>query len=349
MTNSIKFNPKNTVWMLLEELSAKEGISEIIINSADNVFIEREGELILLNIKLSPQDIVSFCKDIAKYNKSLFGPNNPIVDGNLPDGSRVNIISSLYTASSPAITIRKYLKTISRFSSSPGVFGLSPEWVDFFKVLVRARMNIIISGGTGNGKTTFLNLLLQEISPTDRVITIEDTKELNFHIPNTVRLVTPRGSSRVEEPLKIRDLLKNTLRMRPDRIIIGEVRGEEAFDLMQAMNTGHDGSMCTVHSNTPGESLSRLENLFLFSGYDVPLKAIRQQMSTAIDFIVQLDRDRDGNRIVSRVAEVSNMEGETILLQDLGNIVDGEFVFNGLVPKRMPKLLSHDLPKDFFL
>jgi pilus assembly protein CpaF len=346
---SFEYDAKNSVWKLLDELSTKSGISEVIINSTDNVFIEREGELILLNINLAPSDIVSFCKDVAKFNRSLFGPNNPIVDGTLPDGSRINIISSVYTSSSPAITIRKYLKDIQRFDSSPGIFGLSPKWVSFIKTLIQAKMNIVISGGTGNGKTTFLNLLLQEVNPTERVITIEDTKELSFNLPNTVRLVATKGSSRVEEPLKIRDLLKNTLRMRPDRIIIGEIRGEEAFDLLQAMNTGHDGSMCTIHSNTPGECLSRIENLFLFSGYDVPLKAVRQQMSTAIDFIIQLDRDREGMRIVSRMAEVSNMEGDTILLQDLGNHVDGEFVFNGLVPKRMPKLLDYGLKSDFFL
>ncbi len=342
-------DPSNSVWKLINELAKKSGITEIIVNSSDNVFIEREGELILLNIKLVPEDIVIFCRDVAKYNKTVFNPNNPIIDGNLPDGSRINIISSLYTQSSPAITIRKYLKTIKEFDSSPGIFGLSPKWITFIKTLMEAKMNIIISGGTGNGKTTFLNLLLQEVSPAERVITIEDTRELSFNLPNSVRLVANKGNGKIETPLKIRDLLKNTLRMRPDRIIIGEVRGEEAFDLLQAMNTGHDGSMCTIHSNTPGECLSRIENLFLFAGYDVPLKAVRQQMSTAIDFIIQLDRDRSGRRIVSRVAEISNMEGETILLQDLGNMVDEEFVFNGLVPKRMPKLIEYGLNNNFFL
>ncbi len=339
----------NGVWRLLEELSKKTGISEIIINNTDHVFIEREGELILLNVKLNAEDIVGFCKEIARFNKTQFNPQNPIVDGNLPDGSRINIISSLYTQSSPAITIRKYLKSIKKFDSSPGIFGLSPKWIEFLKLLVHTKMNIIVSGGTGNGKTTFLNLLLQEVNPNERVITIEDTKELNFSLPNTVRLVASQTSKKVEEPLKMRDLLKNTLRMRPDRIIIGEVRGEEAFDLLQAMNTGHDGSMCTIHSNTPGECLSRLESLFLYSGFDVPLKAVRSQMCTAVDFIIQLDRDREGNRIVSRVAEVSNMEGEIILLQDLGNKVDGKFVFNGLVPKRMPSFIEHGLSNDFFL
>lgn len=339
----------NTVWNMLEELNTKTGITEIIINNTDNVYIEREGELIRLNIKLPGEDIVAFCKDIARFNKTNFNSSNPIVDGTLPDGSRVNIISSSYTSASPAITIRKYLKSISKFDANPGIFGLSPKWIKFIKVMVEAKMNIIVSGGTGNGKTTFLNLLLQEISPTERVITIEDTKELSFNLPNTVRLVARGSSAKLENPLKIRDLLKNTLRMRPDRIIIGEVRGEEAFDLLQAMNTGHDGSMCTIHANNPGETLSRLESLFLFSGFDIPMKAIRQQMSTAIDFIIQLDRTRDGKRIVSRIAEVSNLEGDKILLQDIGVRTEEGPVFTGLVPKRMQTLMEYGLKTDFFL
>ncbi len=339
----------NAVWNMISELGTKSGITEIIINNIDNVYIEREGELIRLNINLHAEDIVAFCKDVARFNKTSFNSNNPIVDGSLPDGSRINIISSSYTGVSPAITIRKYLKSITEFSSAPGIFGLSPKWVKFLQTMVQARMNIIVSGGTGNGKTTFLNLLLQEISPTERVITIEDTKELSFNLPNTVRLVAKSSSAKIEDPLKIRDLLKNTLRMRPDRIIIGEVRGEEAFDLLQAMNTGHDGSMCTVHANTPAETLSRLENLFLFSGFDIPLLAIRQQMSTAIDFIVQLDRSRDGKRIVSKISEVSNMEGEKVLLQDIGKRTEDGPVFTGLVPKRMKELMEYGLKTDFFL
>jgi pilus assembly protein CpaF len=340
----------NTVWRLLDELNKKSGITEIIINNIDNVYIEREGELIRLNVKLVPEHIINFCRDVAKYNNTNFNSAFPIVDGSMPDGSRVNIISSAYTMSSPAITIRKYLKTISRFDATPGIFGLTDKWVTFLKTIVLAKMNVIVAGGTGNGKTTFLNLMLQEISPAERVITIEDTKELSFNLPNTVRLVAKgAGAANVTNPLKIRDLLKNTLRMRPDRIVIGEVRGEEAFDLLQAMNTGHDGSMCTIHANTPAETLSRLESLFLFSGFDIPIRAIRQQMSTAIDFIIQLDRNRNGQRIVSSITEVSNMEGEKILLQDIGNRSENGPQFTGLVPKRMNQLKDFGLKTDFFL
>lgn len=339
----------NGVWKLLAELSTKKGITEIIINNVDNVYIEREGELIRLNAKLSPEDIVAFCKEAAAFNKSLFNANHPILDGSLPDGSRINIISSVYTASSPAITIRKYLKNITTFDKSPGIFGLSPKWTRLLKTMVQSKQNVIISGGTGNGKTTFMNLMMQEVSPTERVVTIEDTKELQFDVPNTVRLVSKTAASSLDQPLTTRELLKNTLRMRPDRIVIGEVRGGEAFDLLQAMNTGHKGSMCTIHSNSPAECLSRLESLFLFAGFDVPMKAVRQQISMAVDFIVQLDRDRDGKRVVRKITEVSNMEGERILLQDIGLHQDGKAEFTGLVPKRMKELMEYGLNADFFV
>ena len=342
-------NTNNSVWKLINELSTKKGISEIIINNVDNIYIERDGELIRLNVNCTPDDIMGFCKDIAKFNKVNFNINHPIIDGILPDGSRINVISQTYTNSAPAITIRKYLKTIQSFEDSPGIFGLSDRWKVFLQTLVQAKQNIIISGGTGNGKTTFMNLMLQEVSPTERVITIEDTRELQIKLPNVVRLVTKGTSSNIEEPLTIRDLLKNTLRMRPDRIIIGECRGGEAFDLLQAMNTGHDGSMCTIHSNTPAECLSRLENLFLFAGFEIPIAAVRQQISTAIDFIIQLDRTRDGKRVVSKISEVTNMEGDRILLQDIGYHEDGEAIFSGIVPKNMRQLMDYGLDKNFFV
>lgn len=339
----------NSTWKLLNDLSSKKGISEIIINNVDNIYIERDGELIRLNVRLSPDDIMGFCKDIAKFNKVNFNSNHPIIDGVMPDGSRINIISQTYTTAAPAITIRKYLKSIQTFDDSPGIFGLSDKWKTFIQSLVYAKQNIIISGGTGNGKTTFMNLMLREVSPTERVVTIEDTKELQINLPNTVRLVSKGLSSNIENPLTIRELLKNTLRMRPDRIIIGEVRGAEAFDLLQAMNTGHDGSMCTIHANNPAECLSRLENLFLFAGFDVPMMAVRQQLSTAVDFIIQLDRERGGKRVVRKISEVTNMEGDRILLQDIGVYEDGEAIFTGLVPKRMKILMEYGLNQNFFL
>ena len=339
----------NSVTKLLDELSKKDGITEIIINNPSNIYIERQGDLIRLNTNVNPKDIIQFCKDIAAFNKTSFNVNSPIIDGNLPDGSRINIISSLYTGSSPAITIRKYLKSINKFETSPGIFGLSEKWIEFLQILVQSKCNIIISGGTGRGKTTFLNLLLQEISRTERIVTIEDTKELAFDIPNTVRLFAKSNTFDIENPLNTRALLKNTLRMRPDRIIMGEVRGEEAFDLLQAMNTGHDGSMCTVHATDTVNALSRLENLFMFAGMDIPLRAVRQQISTAVNFVVQLEKDLDGNRVVSNITEVCNMEGDTILTQSIAKYTDGEFKFTGVVPKCMAKLNQYGLETNFFI
>lgn len=342
-------NPENEVWKFLTELSRKKGITEIIINNVDNVYIERQGEMIRLDFKFSPNHIKSFCQDVANFNRVQFNVENPVIDGLLPDGSRINIISSDYTSTAPAITIRKYLKNIKKFDSSPGIFGLNEKWVKFLKTLVSAKMNVIVSGGTGNGKTTLLNLLLNEVSSLERVITIEDTKELNFDLSNCVRLISKRKSSQLANPLGTRDLLKNTLRMRPDRIIIGEVRGAEAFDMLQAMNTGHEGSMCSIHSNSPPESLSRLENLFMMSGHEIPVRVVRAQIASAIDFIVQLGKSKNGSRLVSRVSEVSNMEGEQILLQDIGNSSELGLEFTGLVPKRMSKLMEYGLSADFFM
>ncbi len=340
---------ENSVWNLIDELSKKKGITEIIINSPDFVYIEREGELIRLNTSIEANDIATFCQEVAGMNKLYFNEESPIIDGVLPDGSRINIISDVYTEKYPAITIRKYLKEINLFDDLDGKFNITEKWIRFFKALVAAKCNIIVSGGTGVGKTTFLNLLLQEVSPTERVITIEDTKELKFNNPNTVRMFTANASAKLANPLDMRSLVKNSLRMRPDRIIIGEVRGAEAFDLLQVMNTGHDGSMCTIHANSPSEALMRIENLMLFSGFDIPINARRFQVSTAIDFIIQLDRHREHGRIVAKITEVGKMEGDKILLQDIGELGDTGPQFTGLVPMRIHKLMDAGLDSDFFL
>jgi pilus assembly protein CpaF len=333
---------------LIEELAKKAGISELIINKPDNIYVEKDGEMIRIDAKFSEEEINLFCHDIAVHNRKTFDEFTPILDGNLPDGSRVNIIHKDYTKSCHAITIRRYSKHIKTFDGSPGIFGLSEEWASFLKFLVRARVNLVVAGGTGVGKTTFLNLLLQEIPPKERIITIEDTRELQFNLPNVVRL---EARPPVEElkGLTIRDLLKNTLRMRPDRIIVGESRGGEVFDLLQAMNTGHEGSMTSVHANSPGEALLRLENLYLLSGYDLPLKALRYQIATALNFIIQIKRDKSGMRIVSEVSEVAGMEGEKILTQKIGENKNGDLKFSGLVPACFPKLQKAGLPKDFFV
>jgi pilus assembly protein CpaF len=339
---------KNRINDLIDELAKKAGISELIINKNDNVYVEKDGEMIRIDAKFSDEEIEDFCEGLAKHNKKQFNSDYPILDGNLPDGSRVNLIHKDYTSGTHAITIRRYSKSIRTFDASPGVFGLSPQWMEFLKILVKARVNVVVAGGTGVGKTTFLNLLLQEIPNKERIITIEDTRELQFNLTNVVRLEArpPVGE---QKGLAIRDLLKNTLRMRPDRIIVGECRGGEVFDLLQAMNTGHEGSMTSVHANSPGECLLRLENLYMLSGYDLPIKALRYQISTAIDYIVQIRRDKNGHRVVNQVTEVASMEGDKILLQDIGIHKNGEFRFTGLVPASFARLQKAGLPKDFFI
>lgn len=339
---------KNKVNELFEEINKKSGISEVIINNLDNIYVEKDGELIRIDVKFTNEDVEEFCQDLANHNRKMFNPDNPIMDGNLPDGSRVNLIHKDYTQGCHAVTIRRYMKSIKTFDASPGIFGLTPNWMFFLKTLVKARVNIVVSGGTGVGKTTFLNLLLQEIPQKERIITIEDTRELQFNLPNVVRLEA-RPAVGAQAGLAIRELLKNTLRMRPDRIIVGECRGGEVFDLLQAMNTGHEGSMTSVHANSPGECLLRLENLYMLSGYDLPIKALRYQISTAVDYIIQIRRDKDGKRLVSHVTEISNMEGDKILMQDVGTLKNGEFKFTGLVPSKFEKLQKAGLPKDFFI
>jgi pilus assembly protein CpaF len=339
---------KNKVKDLIEELSKKAGISELIINKTDNVYVEREGELIRLDLKFTDEELDEFCQEIAAYNRKAFGPEMPILDGNLPDGSRVNFIHKDYTKASHAVTIRRYSKSIRTFDASPGIFAANKPIADFLKFLVHARMNMIVAGGTGVGKTTFLNLMLQEIPPKERIITIEDTRELQFNLPNVVRLEA-RPPVNDLKGLTIRDLLKNTLRMRPDRIIVGEVRGGEVFDLLQAMNTGHEGSMASVHANSPGECLMRLENLYLLSGYDLPMRALRFQISSAINFIIQIRRDKSGIRVIHQLSEIAGMEGDRILMQDIALHKDGELKFTGMVPACMERLAKAGLPRDFFL
>lgn len=339
----------NSIWKLLKDLEIKKGITEVIINGAESVYIERAGELIQLSTDLNTEDFIPFCQSVAKFNECRFGMNDPIIDGTLPDGSRINVISPIYTQKTPAITIRKYLTSIASFDALEGKFGLTDKWLKFFKALVHSKMNIIVSGGTNMGKTTFLNLLLAEVSLKERIITIEDTKELRCSHPNLVSLITARNRSGVTEPLAIRDLVKNALRMRPDRIIIGETRGKEAFDMLQAMNTGHDGSMCTIHANNPVEALSRLESLFTFAGLDIPIPVIRNQISHAVDFVIQLGKSRNGERIVSHVYEVTGMEGEVIVTQSIGEMTDNGPAFTGLVPKNITKLIDQGLQTDFFI
>ena len=234
---------------LLKKLSTKSGITEIVINGHDDIFVEKQGEFISIDVKITQDSINEFISDVAVFNKRDLDENNPLFNGSLPDGSRINIAAPPIRMEGPAITIRRFLKSIQTFDSRQGIFGLSPDWVNFLKAAVKARMNIVVSGGTGVGKTTFLNLLLQEVEKRQRKVIIEDVREINIAMPNTIRMESMQLSS--GRDITIRDLVKNSLRMRPDRIVIGEIRGEEVFDLLQAMNTGHDGCFASIHANTP--------------------------------------------------------------------------------------------------
>lgn len=339
----------NSIWNLLNDLSKKNGITEILINGPKNVFVERGGQFIQINANLPASDINAFIQDVAVHNQKTCDNDNPILDGNLPDGSRINIINEPFVSGSPAISIRKYLKFISSFEANPNIFGLTPHWVEFLKAVISSRLNIVVSGGTGVGKTTFLNLMINEIAKHERVIAIEDTLELTINMPNVVRLESGAKSLQSKSSLSTRDLVKNTLRMRPDRIIIGETRGGELFDLLQAMNTGHDGSMTSVHASSAAECLSRMETLFLLAGFEIPLTVVRKQMASAIQFIIQLGRDKEGNRVISEIIEVCGMEGPTMLIQTIAKREDGFLVFGGMAPKSMEKLHRQGgLPLNFF-
>lgn len=338
----------NTVWKLLEDLRKKKGVTEVIINSPEYVFIERDGELIRLNVEIKPQDIFSFTQEIAHKAGKDFSAANPLIDDVIDDGSRINLVHESYTEGYPAITIRKYIQDITNLDHLDGKFLISEKWIKLLKSIVASKANVIVSGGTSSGKTTMLNLLLQEIHPTHRVVTIEDTRELNFNIPNRVSLISSPYFKEVKKSLDTQSLVKNTLRMRPDRIILGEVRGAEAFDLLQAMNTGHDGSMCSVHANSPVECLKRLENLYLLSGHHVPTKSIREQLASAIDYIVHLGRNSENERCITNIVSLEGMEGETILTQDIGKFGSFGLEFTGLVPKNVNKLFKAGLQPNFF-
>lgn len=339
----------NEVWALIDELGKKNGITEIMINSPESIFIERQGQIIQINAQLTDKGIDQFVLEVAKLNGKICDSNTPILDGKLPDGSRVNIITKPYVDKSPAISIRKYLKTIVSFDKNPDVFGLGPQWITFFKAIAKAKLNVVVSGGTGAGKTTFLNLLINEIPKHERVVTIEDTLELNLQMPNVVRLDSGIKDVLSTSKVDTRALVKNTLRMRPDRIIIGESRGPELFDLIQAMNTGHDGSFTTIHSNSCIDCLSRMETLYMMSGFEMPILAIRKHISSVVHFIVQLAKDKNGNRVIEEIIEINGMEGNHILRQTIAKREDGYLIFKGAAPSVMNQLHEKaGLPINFF-
>jgi len=303
---------------LLEPLLARDDISDIMVNGARTTYIEVRGKVEASSIQFADNaQLMNICQRIVSQVGRRVDESSPICDARLPDGSRVNVIAPPLAIDGPTLTIRKFKRDRLTLDQLVKMGTISPEGRTLLAIIGRIRCNVVISGGTGSGKTTLLNCLTAYIEPDERVITCEDSAELQLQQPHVVRLETRPPNLEGEGEITMRDLVKNCLRMRPDRIIVGEVRGPEAFDLLQAMNTGHDGSMGTLHSNSPRECLSRLESMILMGGYNLPGKTIREMITSSVDVIIQASRMRDGSRKITHITEVLGVEGDTITLQDL--------------------------------
>ncbi len=302
----------------LEYLLERDDITEIMVNGPDQVYVERGGVLYRTDTAFADNNqVLAAIERIVSPLGRRIDESSPMVDARLPDGSRVNAIIPPLSLTGPTVTIRKFSKKpftavdLIRFGS------VSPDIIRFLAVCVAVRKNILISGGTGSGKTTLLNVLSSFLPNRERIVTIEDAAELQLHQEHLVRLESRPPNVEGKGAVTIRDLVRNALRMRPDRIVVGECRGGEALDMLQAMNTGHDGSLTTIHANSPRDALSRLETLVLMAGFDLPLRAIREQIASAIHIVVQISRERDGSRKIVNVSEITKMEGDVITMQDL--------------------------------
>jgi pilus assembly protein CpaF len=302
----------------LEPLLARDDITDIMVNGTKNCYIEINGRLNRSSVHFKDnQQLTNICQRIANRIGRRVDEANPICDARLPDGSRVNIIFPPLALDGPALTIRKFRRERLTLDQLVKLGTLSAECKVLLEIISRCRCNVLISGGTGSGKTTLLNCLTGHIASTERVVTCEDAAELQLQRPHVVRLETRPPNLEGEGAVTMRDLVRNCLRMRPERIIVGEVRGAEAFDLLQAMNTGHDGSMSTLHANSPREAMGRLEGMILMAGFQLPSRAIRQMIVGAVDVIIQIARMRDGRRRVTHVTEVIGLEGDIVVTQDL--------------------------------
>ena len=330
----------------LNPLMQDESITDVLVNGPNDIFIERSGKLEKTDITF-PSDAAVFelAERLVRAVGREIDPKRPLVDARLADGSRVNVIAPPLAVDGTSISIRKFAQTKISLDSMVAKGTLSPALAEFLKVAGHCRMNIIIAGGTGSGKTTLLNAISQHIEPHERVVTIEDAAEIQLQQPHVVRLETKpvlHGQDPGEE-VTIRDLLKNALRMRPDRIIVGEVRGSEAFDMMQAMNTGHEGSLTTIHANHPRDALARLENMISMANLHIPIRSIRAQIASALHLVIQSSRMRDGVRRVTYVSEIAGMEGDIITMNELFSFVSkpdngdgkvtGEFKWSGILPR----------------
>jgi len=318
----------------IDQLLRNPGINEVMVNGPDQVFIEKEGKIILTDAKFVDEGHLRRIIDkIVSQVGRRVDEATPMVDARLPDGSRVNVVVSPLAIGGPFMTIRRFATDPFTVQDLVTMGTMNNQVATFMEACVRGRMNVVVSGGTGTGKTTLLNVLSSFIPTDERIITVEDSKELQLQQPHVLALEGRPSNIEGKGEVRIRDLVRNCLRMRPDRIVVGEVRGSEALDMLQAMNTGHDGSLTTVHSNSPRDTLSRVETMSLMAGMDLPVRVIREQMASALDVIIHLSRLRDGTRRVTHVTEVMGMEGDVIVLQDLyvfdygmGIDADGKFL-----------------------
>ncbi len=324
-------------------------VSEVMVNGPKKVFVEKKGQLTKSGITFDDDDHVSRIIDriILPLGRRV-DADSPTVDARLPDGSRVNAVIRPVSIDGPCITIRKFKKDKLSIQQLVDYGSLTQNMAEFVRACVLAHLNIVISGGTGSGKTTLLNVLSSFIQEEERIVTIEDAAELQLQQDHVLRLETKTANIDGKGAVTIRDLVRNALRMRPDRIVVGECRGGETLDMLQAMNTGHDGSLTTLHANTPRDALSRMETMVLMAGMDLPLKVVRQQISSAVDLIIQQTRLKDGSRKVTAITEVIGMEGDTVVMTDIfkfeqtgvgpDNKIIGELKATGIRPNFSPRL-----------
>src|SRR6202171_2821465 len=325
----------------LEPLLWDDEITDILVNGHSQIYVEKRGKLHATDVKFQDdQHLMLIIDRIVSQVGRRVDEASPMVDARLPDGSRINAIIPPLALDGPSLSIRRFGRKRYNIEDLVEKKTLVPEIVDFLRTIVKARLNVLVCGGTGSGKTTMLNCLSLFIPPDERIVTIEDSAELMLQQPHVVRLETRPANVEGKGEVSQRDLVKNTLRMRPDRIIVGEVRGGEVFDMLQAMSTGHDGSIATVHANTPRDAMGRLEMMMLLSGVSIPQRAMRQQIASALNIIVHVSRLSDGTRKIMRISEISGMEGEMVMMQDLfefkrtgigpGGEVIGQFVASGI-------------------
>ncbi|MDI6709516.1 MAG: CpaF family protein [Thermoanaerobacterales bacterium] len=329
-------------------------VNEVMVNGPHRVYVERKGRLELTSVEFRDNEhILHIIEKIVTPLGRRIDESMPMVDARLPDGSRVNAIIPPLALDGPTLTIRKFARERLRIEDLVRLGTLNQEMARFLEACVRARLNIVVSGGTGSGKTTTLNVLSSFIPADERIVTIEDAAELQLHQEHVVRLESRPANIEGRGQITIRDLVRNALRMRPDRIVVGEVRGGEALDMLQAMNTGHDGSLTTGHANGPRDMLARLETMVLMAGMDLPVRAIREQIASAVDLIVHQSRLKDGSRKVTQITEVQGMEGDVIVLQDIflfrqqgvdnENRAVGRYEATGIRPKFMEKIEAQGL------